>query len=59
MKEKVITGVNGKKIIFLTPETPEEEEELRIEVRVGTISDKNSFGDFKELPKKEREMKEA
>lgn len=55
MKREVKKGLNGKEVIFLTPETPEEESDLRLEVKAGTVSDLNSFGDFKEEKKKEEE----
>lgn len=48
MKSKVTSTLSGGEIIFWEPESEEDVVELQRRVQNGEVSDKNSFGDWKE-----------
>jgi hypothetical protein len=47
MKRETVKGLNGKEIVFLTPETPEDYKTLREMEQKKQLSTKASFGDWK------------
>jgi hypothetical protein len=57
MKEYETTSINGKKIVFLVPETPEDHEFLKQNELDGKVSANASFGDWKEKEKRKDEPK--
>jgi DNA-binding MarR family transcriptional regulator len=49
-------GIDGKKIVFLTPENKKDIEELKKKQTEGKLSDFNSFSDWKNEGKEKESM---